>query len=394
MKLKLLALVVLLAVGAGAVILAMGGIAAASDQPRYLTSTVTRGTISQDVTSTGTVAASTTYGLIFGSAPQLGASSSSSASSGTTWRVDTLKVKVGDQVKKGQVLAKAATASLRAQLDQANATWQSAKIQLATAQDNRAAATTTSAIRQTQMALYDAQRAVSQANQSRIDLTAQINAATLTAPIDGVVSAVNIVAGVDAPSGDAIVVSSRTYQVTASVVESDLPSVKTGQKVAITVSAVNASLTGTVASIALTPSTTSGSSSVVSYPVTVSIDGTNNQLRSGMSADASITVAQAANVLVVPTAALSGSNGNYAVRVLAADNTVTSTPVQVGLVTTSGAEVSSGLSEGQAVITGTVTTTTTGTGATNTNRGLGGGFGGGGFGGGGFGGGGGVRTQP
>ncbi|TMC65603.1 MAG: HlyD family efflux transporter periplasmic adaptor subunit, partial [Chloroflexi bacterium] len=282
----------------------------------------------------------------------------------------------------------------RAQLDQANATWQSAKIQLATAQDNRAAATTTSAIRQTQMALYDAQRAVSQANQSRIDLTAQINAATLTAPIDGVVSAVNIVAGVDAPSGDAIVVSSRTYQVTASVVESDLPSVKTGQKVAITVSAVNASLTGTVASIALTPSTTSGSSSVVSYPVTVSIDGTNNQLRSGMSADASITVAQAANVLVVPTAALSGSNGNYAVRVLAADNTVTSTPVQVGLVTTSGAEVSSGLSEGQAVITGTVTTTTTGTGATNTNRGLGGGFGGGGFGGGGFGGGGGVRTQP
>src|SRR5213078_2645409 len=122
MKLKLLALVVLLAVGAGAVILAMGGIAAASDQPRYLTSTVTRGTISQDVTSTGTVAASTTYGLIFGSAPQLGASSS-----GTTWLVDTLKVKVGDQVKKGQVLAKAATASLRAQLDQANATWQSAK---------------------------------------------------------------------------------------------------------------------------------------------------------------------------------------------------------------------------------------------------------------------------
>ena len=58
MKLKLLALVVLLAVGADAVILAMGGIAAASDQPRYLTSTVTRGTISQDVTSTGTVAAS------------------------------------------------------------------------------------------------------------------------------------------------------------------------------------------------------------------------------------------------------------------------------------------------------------------------------------------------
>ena len=55
MKLKLLALVVLLAVGIGAVILAMGGIAAASGaQPRYLTATVSRGTVSQDVTSTGT----------------------------------------------------------------------------------------------------------------------------------------------------------------------------------------------------------------------------------------------------------------------------------------------------------------------------------------------------
>jgi macrolide-specific efflux system membrane fusion protein len=400
MKLKLLALVVLLAVGAGAVILAMGGIAAASDQPRYLTSTVTRGTVSQDVTSTGTVAASTSYGLVFGSSPQLVASSSSSssASSSTTWRVDTLKVKVGDVVKKGQLLAKAATSSLRAQLNQANATWQSAKIELAIAQDNRHAATTTSAIRQTKIALYNAQRALSQANQSRIDLTAEINAATLTAPIDGIVSAVNIVAGVDAPSGNAIVVSSRTYQVTASVVESDLSSVKVGQKVAITVSAVNASLTGTVASIALAPSTTSGSSSVVSYPVTVSIDGTNDQLRSGMSAQASITVAQAANVLEVPTAALSGSNGNYVVRVLDADGTATATLVDVGLVTTSGAEIKSGLTEGQTVVTGTVSQTTTGGATNNGNRGLGGGgFGGGGFSGGGFtgpAGGGGVRTEP
>jgi len=389
MKLKLLALVVMLAVGAGAVILAMGGIATASDQPRYLTSTVTRGTVSQDVTSTGTVAASATYGLTFGSPPQLGASSSSSASSGTSWHVDSLMVKVGDQVKKGQVLAKAATSSLQAQLSQANAAWHSARIQLTIAQENRAAATTTSTIRQTQVALYNAQSAVSQANQSRINLTAEINAATLTAPIDGVVSAVNIVAGVDAPSGNAIAVSSRTYQVTASVVESDLSSVKVGQKVAITVSAVNASLTGTVASIALTPSTTSGSSSVVSYPVTVSIDGTNDQLRSGMSSDVSITVAQAANVRVVPTAALSGSNGNYVARVLAADGSVTAAVVEVGLVTTSGAEIRSGLSEGQTVVTGTVSSTTTGTGATNNgNRGVTGGFGGGGFGGGGFGGGG------
>jgi RND family efflux transporter MFP subunit len=399
-KLKLLALVVLLAVGVGAVVVAMGGIASArGDQPRYLTATVQRGNVSQDVTSTGTVEASTSYGLVFGSSPQLvtSSSSSSSASSSTTWHVDALSVKVGDQVKAGQILAKAGTAALSAQYNQATASWQSAKIQLSIAQDQRTAATTTSGIRQAKMAVYNAQNQVSQAAQSRTDLAAQIQAATLKAPIDGVVSAVNIATGLDAPSGNAIVVSSRTYEVTASVVESDLSSVKVGQKVAITVSAVNASLNGTVASIALAPSTTSGSSSVVSYPVSVLIDGTNDLLRSGMSADVSITVAQATNVLVVPTAAISGSNGTYVARVLAADNSVTATPVQVGLVTTSGAEVTSGLSEGQTVVTGTVSQTTTGGTTTNNNRGLGGGLGGGGFGGGGGftgPGGGGVRNQP
>jgi membrane fusion protein, macrolide-specific efflux system len=401
MKLKVLALVLLLAVGAGAVFVAMGGIASANgDQTRYLTANVTRGTVSQDVTSTGTVAASAGYGLAFGSTPHpvtSSSSSSSSAGSSTTWHVDTVSVKVGDSVKRDAVLAKAATADLQAQYDQASARWQSAKIQLVIAEDQRAAATTTSGIRQSRIAIYNARTSVSQAAQSRTDLAAQIKAATLTAPIDGVVSAVNVTAGFDAPSGDAIVVSSRTYNVTASVVESDLTSVKVGQKVAITVSAVNASLTGTVASVALAPSTTSGSSSVVSYPVTISVDGTNSNLRAGMSANVSITVNQATNVLVVPTSALSGSNGNYAARVLGANNAVSAVPVEVGLVTTSGAEITSGLSEGQTVVTGTVSNTTTTPGTTTNNRGggLGGGFGGGGFGGGGFTGpGGGGRGQP
>jgi RND family efflux transporter MFP subunit len=387
MKLKLLALVVLVAVGVGAVFLAMGGLPSGSgDQPRYLTATVSRGTLSQDVTSTGTVAAASSYGLVFGSTPQLvtSSSSSSAASSSSTWHVDSLAVKVGDEVKAGQVLAKAGTSDLQAQFDQATATWQSARIQLAIAQDQRAAATTTSSIRQSRMAVYNAQRSVSQAAQSRADLAAQIKAATLKAPIDGVVSNINIATGLDAPSGSAIVLNSRTYQVAASVVESDLPSVKVGQKVAITVGAVNASLTGTVASIALAPATTSGSSSVVAYPVTVTIDGSDAALRAGMSADVSITVAQASNVLVVPTSALSGSNGNYVARVLVGDKDITTTPVQVGLVTTTGAEVTSGLSEGQTVITGTVSQTTTGGTTTNNGRGgFGGGFGGGGFGGGG-----------
>jgi hypothetical protein len=79
--------------------------------------------------------------------------------------------------------------------------------------------------------------------------------------------------------------------------------------------------------------------------------------------------------MTVPAAALRGDTGNYTVLVMGADGTPTAQPVQIGLITNTTAEVTSGLSVGQEVITGVsnpqTTTTTT----------AGGGFGGGGFGG-------------
>jgi multidrug efflux pump subunit AcrA (membrane-fusion protein) len=83
-----------------------------------------------------------------------------------------------------------------------------------------------------------------------------------------------------------------------------------------------------------------------------------------MSADVTITVASATGVLTVPAEALNGTAGDYAVLVLGADGAVTRTPVQVGLLTNTTAEVTSGLAEGQVVVTGTSSqrtgTTTTG----------------------------------
>jgi hypothetical protein len=63
------------------------------------------------------------------------------------------------------------------------------------------------------------------------------------------------------------------------------------------------------------------------------------------------------------------------VLVMGADGVPTARPVQVGLVTSSLAEITSGLTEGETVVTG-VNATRTGTAATA--GGLGGGFGGGG----------------
>ena len=100
-----------------------------------------------------------------------------------------------------------------------------------------------------------------------------------------------------------------------------------------------------------------------------------------MSASIAVTTAEAADVIAVPAIALVGSAGSYGVRVIAADGTSQVTAVEVGLVTTSLAEIKSGIAEGDTVSIGTVsarTSTTTGGGVAI--PGVGGGGGGGGFG--------------
>ena len=375
MRLKILAIVALGVVGVGAAFVAVGGLPAnAASTTRYLTGAVATGDVTDDVAATGSVAASASYGVSFGSPAHLASAAAAATGTGsTTWRVTSLKVKVGDTVKQGAVLATADTTDLQRQLADATATIQSAKIQLANANDALAAATTTAATRQAQMSVYNATTQVSNARKTRDDLNAQIKLATLTAPIDGIVTAVNVVNGLDAPSGDAIVIDAATYQVTADVVESDLAAMKVGLAATVSITAVSATVDGTVTAIA--PTTTGSSTGgVVSYPVTVSLTNVPATVRAGMTADVTITIDSATGVTTIPAAALRGTTGNYTVLILAADGTPTAQPVQVGLVTNTTAEIKSGLTVGQQVVTG-VSTPQTGT--TTTTQGGFGGFGGG-----------------
>ena len=376
MRLKILAIVVMGVVGVGAAFVAVGGLpASAASTTRYLTGAVATGNVTDDVAATGSVASSASYGVSFGAPAHLaGATAATSSGSGsTTWRITTLKVKVGDTVKKGAVLATADTTDLKRQYTDAAASVNSAKIQLANANDALAAATTTAATRQARLSVYSATTQLSDARKTYYDLATQIKLATLTAPIDGVVTAVNVVAGLDAPSGDAIVIDSTTYQVTADVVESDLASMAVGQAATVSITAVSATVDGTVTAIA--PTTTGSSTgSVVSYPVTVSLTNVPATVRAGMTADVTITIDSATNVMTIPAAALRGTTGNYTVLILAADGTPTAQPVQVGLVTNTTAEIKSGLAVGQQVVTG-VSTPQSGAATTPGGGGFGGGLG-------------------
>ena len=382
MKLRVLVILVLLAAGGAAVYVSLGGLPAGGSDTAstYLTATAATGDVTDEVAATGTIAPTASYALGFGTAPRLMIDTTTTAGTGT-WLVEKVSAAVGQVVKKGDVLATASTGDLKAQLTAAKTSLTSARVGERQAKAALDGASGTDAIRQAKIGYYNALNSRRQAETAVTDLNDQIALARLTAPIDGTVTAVTITPGFES-TGTAVTVAAPTFEVTADVVESDVSSMSIGQAATVTVSAINAAIGGTVAEIA--PSAGSASGSVVSFPVTVTLTGAPSTLRSGMTADITIVTASAPNVLTVPSTALRGTSGSYRVQVMGADGSVSAVPVTVGLVTSTLAEVKSGLSEGDVVVTGIasdrLTTTTTGTGRN-------GGFGGGGIvvpGGGGF----------
>ena len=382
MRFKIVAIVGLLFLGGIAVFMTLGGLpSSAAAATTFLTSTAAVADVTDDVAATGAIASSTSWALVFGAAP---GSTAGQAGSPATWLVSEVKVKVGDRVKSGAVLATASNATLRTSVTTAANAVTTANIQLATAQDARDAATTTDEIRRTRIDLLNASDGLAQARATYADLKAQLARSSLVAPADGIVTAVNVTKDAIAPTADAIDLAASTFQVTANVVESDISKLQVGQAATVTVAAIDADLTGTVTAIAPVAEDSSSSDGVVSYAVTVALNAPPASLRPGMTADVTITTASASGVLAVPAAAIRGTNGNYTVLVMTATGTPESRPVTVGLMTSSLVEIKSGLNAGDVVVTGTssqqragTTTNAQGGGGTFVVPGGGGGFRGG-----------------
>lgn len=354
MKTKLIVVLALAVVGVGAVVVAMGGLpASTAAATEYLTAQASKGDVTEDVAATGTIAAAERYGLVFGADPYLVTADATAPQVSATYPVTKVDVKVGDTVAKGQVLATADTADLARQLAAARNSLNAARVSLNQANKTRADADDSGnadQVRQAKIGQYNAQNQLADAQQQVADLAAQIKAAKLVAPIDGLVTEVNVQSGFDAPSGAAVVIDSPTFQITTDVVESDLGDIAVGQPASISISAIGADLTGTVSAIS---PVASGDGSVVSYPVTVTIQDAPAKARSGMTADVTITIASATDVLTVPAEALRGAAGEYRVLTLDASGQPVATPVEVGLVTNTSAEIKSGIDEGTAVVVGT-----------------------------------------
>ena len=126
---------------------------------------------------------------------------------------------------------------------------------------------------------------------------------TVTSPISGTIIEKDAKVGDAVKSGDTLcVIYDLSYlEMVINVDELQISSLSVGQKVQITADAVqDKNYVGTVTRVSMKGTSNGGTTT---YPVTIRIDETDG-LRPGMNANAEIVVAEAANALTVPNAAI------------------------------------------------------------------------------------------
>jgi macrolide-specific efflux system membrane fusion protein len=350
------ALALLLAAGVGVGYMSLHDDAGASSPGRI--TRVSRGDIVSSVSASGSVASANSRDLGFG----------------TSGTVDTIKVQVGDKVKKGTLLAT---------LDDASAQ-----------DDLRSAQAALSAAAAGDTSTPSGNSAYLQAKASYDSAKRELDGTRLIAPFSGTIVAVNgSVGGSSSGSGSSgggsagsgstggggggggasstatssgssgssgsgfmTIADTAKLEIKGEFTESDVAKIKKGQQASVTFDAMQgARASGKVTMIDQTSTT---SNNVVQYGVTVAITDPPPGLRIGATATVQVITASVRNVLYVPTAAVRTAGGRSTVTVMSGGKQVTKV-VQIGAQGDQGTEIRSGLNEGDQVM---IANTTGGTG--------------------------------
>jgi multidrug efflux pump subunit AcrA (membrane-fusion protein) len=184
-------------------------------------------------------------------------------------------------------------------------------------------------------------------------------------------------------SGFVTIDNLKDLEVVAGFAEADATKIAVGQPATVTLAALPSTELAAVVT-AVSP-TSVVSSNVVTYDETIALKDPPATILDGMTADVSVVVDTATNVLEVPSAAVTTAGLTSTVTVLKNGKDVT-TPVTVGLVGNSTTQILSGVTAGEKLVepTATISPSSGTTGSTSPTR-IGGGGGGVFVGGGGFG---------
>lgn len=346
-------------------------------RPQVATATVARADIEDTVLATGTI----------------GAARLVSVGAQVTGQIKALHVQLGDTVKQGQPIAEidalpqqnallnaqaqvqsteAQLRAKRAALAQAELTAQRQRELVASDAGARADLEAAEATLATTQAEIEALQA--QIRQARIaQSTAELNVTytRVTAPMDGVVVAVVTEQGqtVNAnQSAPTIIKLARvdTMTVKAQISEADVPRVKPGMPVYFSLLGepdrrIEAQLRVVEPGPTTIASDTSGTglggtgstTNAVYFNGIFDVPNPDRKLRINMTAQTTIVLARAKQVLAMPSAALGArdADGRYRVRVLQDDGHIAERQARIGLNNRVQAEVLDGVKEGEKVVT-------------------------------------------
>ncbi len=198
------------------------------------------------------------------------------------------------------------------------------------------------------------QLAVKQKENALLDARQKLADYGIKSPLDGVVASVDAKVGDQASAASALAtVITKQKVAKISLNEVDVAKIKIGQKATLSFDAVDSlSLTGEVAEIDAVGTVSQG---VVSYNIKIIFDTQDERIKPGMSVTASVITSVEQNVLIVPSPAVKTQGSQNYVEVLK-DGASQQKAVQVGLSNDSQTEIVSGIDEGEAVITQTIST--------------------------------------
>jgi HlyD family secretion protein len=266
----------------------------------YKTATVTRGDLTQVVTANGQINAVMTVAV----------------GSQVSGIITGIKVDFNSRVTNGQVIAQIDPSTYQQNITQSEAELANAKagLELAALNMRRGQALRTndlisaSEYDQAVVGLHQAEAVVKMRDALVKRAQVDLERTTIYAPIDGIVISrlvdvgQTVAASFNAPTLFTIANDLRNMRIEAMVSEADVGGVQEGQQVNFSVDAFPArQFRGEVTQVRYAPIT---NQNVVNYTAVVEVNNSDLKLRPGMTANASIVIAEKRNVLRAPNAAL------------------------------------------------------------------------------------------